>query len=198
MQDISLNLQNILSEYCREESAVEFKAREVIFVIIIGVLITSLGLCSNKRGKEPANPDSPQTSAKILVHVSGQVEHPGVYSLDAGSRIIDAVSAAGGALQDADLHRLNLAAYLTDGQKVTVPSAVPDSGPNSGFEHSLVNINTSDQKTLETLPNIGPARAERIIEYREIHGGFSSIEEIINVPGIGSGIYDSIKDLVTY
>lgn len=176
----------------------DFKARDFIFVIIIGVLITSLGLCSNSKQKEPANTDCPESSAKILVHVSGQVEHPGVYSLEAGSRIIDAVSAAGGALRDADLHRLNLAAYLTDGQKITVPSTVPDSEQQPGLESGLVNINTSDQKTLETLPNIGPARAERIIEYRELHGGFSSIEEIINVPGIGSGIYESIKDLITF
>lgn len=174
----------------------EFKTREFVFLLVLGVLISSLGFYSFLRDRSPSVDGLETQQYQIAVHVSGHVHNPGVYSLDGDSRVIDAIKAAGGELPEADLHRLNLAAFLTDGQKINVPG-IPNPA-DSGIDNGLVNINTADQKTLETLPNIGPARAQRIIEYREANGGFASIEEIINVSSIGEKIYESIKDYITH
>lgn len=176
----------------------EFKAREIIFILVLGILITSLGLCSNIRGKSSANIDNSPIPSDIFVHVSGYVHNPGVYKLASDSRVTDAITAAGGALEEADIHRLNLAAFVIDGQKINVPRATTESTPQGGIENGLVNINTADQKTLETLTGIGPVRAASIIEYRETKGGFSSIEEIMNVSGIGEGIFESLREQITH
>lgn len=176
----------------------ELKSKELAFLVVLGVLLSTLGVCSNIRGRLSTDGTQENETVKIMVHVAGLVKEPGVYSLPAGSRTIDAILAAGGALTDADIHRLNLAAYVTDGDKINVPGLLAASNQESGVENGLVNINTADQSTLETLPSIGPVRAEKIIEYRTLHGGFSSVEEIMNVSGIGAAIYEEIKDLVTY
>jgi len=173
---------------------VEIKSKEIAFLLVLGVLVSGLGLCSSLRGKSQpkVSSDGPQ---EILVHVAGDVHSPGIYQLPSGSRVFDAVAAAGGAGAEADIHRLNLAAFLSDGQKVVVPGA--NSG-SSEEQEGLVNINTADQRTLESLPNIGPARAQSIIEYRNSSGGFSSLEQIMQVTGIGPSIFESIRDLITY
>jgi len=176
---------------------VEFKTREIAFILVLGVLISSLGMCSYIKGRSlPANIDSPE-QVNILVHVAGYVLYPDVYSLPHGSRVMDAIAAAGGAMEDADLHRLNLADYVKDGGKITVPGKFIPSDSDSESENNLVNINTADQKTLETLPGIGPARALQIIEHRDKHGYFSTIEEIINVNMIGPKIFQGIESFIT-
>jgi competence protein ComEA len=173
----------------------EFKARELGFIIVLAVLISSLGMCSFIQGRSgPDLSDAIENKAILLVHVAGAVQNPGVYQLEGGSRIFDAIRAAGGELEDADLHRLNLAAHIHDGQRIYVPRFLSDS---QASEQTLVNLNTADQKTLETLPGIGPEIAKRIIDYRTKHGGFASIEEIINVDRIGPKTFENIKDLIT-
>jgi competence protein ComEA len=156
------------------------------------------------------------TPAPLRIHVTGAVSVPAVYRLPPGSIIRDAIEAAGGSTDDADLDRINLALELQDQQKVYVPRqgetnpvvavASPGHRPqppvsggdgSSGSGGGLVNINTASAAELETLPRVGPATAERIIEYRESSGPFESIEDIKNVPGIGPATFEGLEDLIT-
>lgn len=157
---------------------------------------------------------------EIYVHVSGAVAGPGVYNLAARARVVDAVEAAS-PLPEADLQALNLAAPLVDGQKIVVPKVgevgpgstglpgpgpggvmapAPGSGgnlpaaPGSGGQ---VNVNTASQAELETLPGIGPALSQRIIDYRTRNGPFRAPEDLKNVSGIGDKRFEQLKDLIT-
>jgi competence protein ComEA len=161
-------------------------------------------------------------SRDLLIHVTGAVVKPGVYQLPAGSRVIDAVNKAG-SIEESDLNVLKLATQVTDGQTIYVPfknaavqssaagnanpcgaatiapsSAVSPagSGKNAQQAGSRVNINTADEAQLDTLPGIGPAYAQRIIQYREINGPFKKIEDIKEVSGIGDKKFEQLKDLI--
>lgn len=135
---------------------------------------------------------------ELLVHVAGQVASPGVYSLPPGSRIADAVDAAGGAIEGADLQALNLAAKVSDGQKVVVPKPgeAPATG-ETGTTEGKVNLNTASKAQLEELPSVGPVLADRIIAYRAKRGGFTSVRQLLEVDGFGPKKFESLKDLVT-
>jgi competence protein ComEA len=146
------------------------------------------------------------TEKPIIVHISGAVPRPGVYALPDGARVQDVISAAGGFLAEADKELINLARVLEDGEKLEIPyaegfSPVLPTPVQSiiipGDDEDLININTASSFELETLPGIGPAIAQRIIEYREANGPFLDIEDIINVSGIGPGTYERIQDLIT-
>lgn len=138
------------------------------------------------------------TPAPITAHVDGAVHQPGVYELEAGSRVQQAVEAAGGALPEAMLAGINLAAPLVDGEKVLVPYQ-PADGDNtvdpaaviSGGQ--VVDLNLASQSQLESLPGIGPQRAGDIIAYRQANGPFTAIEQIMNVPGIGPATFERLK-----
>ncbi|MBQ6359620.1 MAG: ComEA family DNA-binding protein [Lachnospiraceae bacterium] len=133
----------------------------------------------------------------VVVYVCGYVKEPGVYSLPADARAGDAVKAAGGFLSEADTEYINLAETLTDGEQLRVPSrkeTAADSAVSAEADDGLVNINTADAETLETLPGVGPAKAEAIIAYREEQGGFTVIEDIMLVPGIKEAAFSRIKD----
>lgn len=133
----------------------------------------------------------------IYVYVCGQVKSPGVYELLPNDRIIDAVKAAGGVTDTAAADRLNLAAFVTDGDKIYVPDMSETINQTGEDTSGLVNVNTADVSELMTLPGIGEAKATSIIQYREGHGAFSSIESLQEVPGIKSGVYEQIKALIT-
>ncbi len=146
------------------------------------------------------------TPAPIRVYITGAVDQPAVYSLPPGSIVQDALEAAGGPTEDADLERINLAQELRDQQQVYVPrrgeaaSRPLISGGTSGGSSTgtgLVNINTASAAELETLPRVGPSTAQRIIAYRQEHGPFSAIEDIQNVSGIGPATFEQLKDLIT-
>lgn len=144
------------------------------------------------------------TERPVIVHITGAVPRPGVYALPQGARVQDVISAAGGFLAEAEKSQINLAALLEDGEMLDVPyleGASPilaTPGPTVvAAETELVNINIASAAELDSLPSIGPALAQRIIEYREQNGPFISIEDIINVPGIGPGNYERFKDLIT-
>jgi competence protein ComEA len=147
-------------------------------------------------------------SPRLVVHVAGAVREPGVVTLDAGARVVDALEAAGGAVRRADLDRLNLAAPVADGERVLVertgdppaaqpidPVALP--GETPATPSGPVNVNTATATELETLPGIGPALAAAIIEERERRGGFGSVDELEAVRGIGSQRLADIAGLVT-
>jgi len=164
---------------------------------------------------EPTPPPVPTVSvASLQVHVTGAVLRPGVYSLSPDSRLVHAVEAAGGMAPDADEERINLADRLVDGQQVYVPrrgtpippSPTPaarrsgvapgDSGAVSGAVAGIVNINTASAAELESLPGIGPALAQRIIEHRQANGPFADPSEIVAVRGIGEATYAKIADRI--
>jgi len=145
------------------------------------------------------------TEKPIVIQVVGAVPRPGVYALAKGSRVQDAISAAGGFLVDADKTGINLARALEDGEQLDVPyleGAAPlviTEAPAATEPPStdLININTASQTELDTLPGIGPTAARKIIEYRTANGPFATIEDIIKVSGIGPGTYEKLKDLIT-
>jgi competence protein ComEA len=156
-------------------------------------------------GSSPGVSTSPSPSAApLIVDVTGQVRKPGVYEFAAGARVIDAVERAGGAREQADLTLLNLAAPLTDGQQILVPkqgaaiTAVSGAGTaTGGTPGALVNINTADEATLETLNGVGPVTAAAIIEYRTENGPFAAVDELDAVSGIGPATLAELRDQVT-
>lgn len=144
---------------------------------------------------------STSVKRKLTVHVAGAVARPGLYRLDEGKRVDDALTAAGGALQDGMLDDVNLASPLKDGEKVmvtrrnTAPTTPAEAGPEA--VSSTVNINTAGAAELEKLPGVGPSLASRIIDYRKRNGSFSSVEELDNIEGIGPRKLESLKGQVT-
>lgn len=131
----------------------------------------------------------------IYVYICGSVLKPGVYGLTAGSRICDVINLAGGVSDDADIDVINQAEKISDGQKIYVPS-YGESVQQSEINNGLININTADIAVLTSLPGIGEARAEAIISYRNSSGGFSKIEDIMNVNGIKEAAFNKIKDYI--
>lgn len=146
-------------------------------------------------------------SELLVVHVAGAVKSPGVYRLTAGSRVIDAVEAAGGVAADSNSDAVNLAAALTDGERVYVPrvgevAPVVASGSAGGAGAGTtpsgpVNLNSATADDLDTLPGVGPATAAAILTYRDQHGPFASVDDLGEVRGIGPAKLDALRGLVT-
>jgi competence protein ComEA len=186
--------------------------------IAAGVLASGLILLVSRppRG-ENIDLTPPPTAAPLVVHVTGAVADPGVYHLPAHSRVQDAVQAAGGFLPEADDQAINLAAFLQDGERLSIPAqaptrpvaenqpvppaanptTAPDNPGSLGSSGSPININTATQAELESLPGIGPVIAGRIIAYRQDHGPFASIQAIQDVSGIGPVTFERIQNLIT-
>lgn len=144
------------------------------------------------------------TEKPVVVYITGAVPRPGVYALPKNARVQDAISAAGGFLAEAEKSEINLAALLEDGEKLDIPyiegasPVLATPGPTVvSATTELVNINTASLEELDTLPGIGPTTAQNIIDYREQNGPFVSIEDIVNVSGIGPVSYERFKDLIT-
>ena len=138
----------------------------------------------------------------IVVHIEGAVNSPGVFTLPHGSRVNDVLALAGGPREDADLARVNLAAFLADAQQIIIPAEgdeiiAPEVNPQAEEDSGLININTANEQMLRTLPGIGPVLAGNIITHRETYGPFATVEELQNVPRIGPGIMNNIRNLVT-
>ena len=140
-----------------------------------------------------------EEEAVIRVYVCGAVMNPGVVEIAAGSRAEDALFAAGGFGEDADREAVNLADWVSDGQKLYFPAEGEEIETVSGEDASsgLVNINTADAAALCTLPGVGESRAADIIAWREANGGFDSCEDIMKVSGIKNAMYEKIRDLIT-
>ncbi|MBQ8638711.1 MAG: ComEA family DNA-binding protein [Lachnospiraceae bacterium] len=138
-----------------------------------------------------------ESEAGILVYVCGKVKNPGVYELAENSRICDAVEAAGGFCTDACADALNLADWVSDGEKIYVPSAEESMPYTETKEDGKISINTATKEELMQLPGIGEAKAEAILEYRESSGGFSTVEDIMLVPGIKEAAFNKMKDRIT-
>jgi competence protein ComEA len=161
-----------------------------------GSTATAAAPATHSQVVHTAGPTSAQ-SPTAFVHVVGQVTRPGLYELAAGSRIVDAVAAAGGFTASADQTQLNLAQVIEDGQQIVVPAqgAVPAAaaGEVGAAVGGTVDINTADATALQTLDGIGPALAQRIVAYRTAHGGFRTVNDLQNVTGIGPKKFAAIK-----
>lgn len=179
-------------------------------VVVVLALAVTVGIGILRGGAAPTQEiptisDEPAAATEyadaVYVHVAGAVATPGLYRLFDGARVVDAVAAAGGFAEGADRSAVNLARAVSDGEQILVavmgeaPAAVA-SAPGAAGD-GRVNLNTADVAALDTLPRIGPALAQRIIDWRDENGGFTSIEDLLAVPGIGDKMLEALSDLVT-
>lgn len=147
---------------------------------------------------------------EIVVYVCGEVNQAGLVTIEEGKRVADAVNKCGGVLPTADTNNINMAEVLKDGMEIKIPAKIANSANTNGNANnsseaggtaiqgnSLVNINQADNKVLETLPGIGPAMAQRIIDFRKDNGNFKSIEDLQKIKGIGKAKFAKIKDRIT-
>ena len=145
--------------------------------------------------------DDPAFSKIIFVDVIGCVVNPGVYQLEEGSRVFQALELAGGLTEEAEVKSINRAAVLSDEQVITVLSVeeyeeMQKNSGGLGFVDGKVELNSADAKALESLSGIGPSMAEKILQYRQEHGRFHKIEDLMKVPGIGEKTFQQIKDKI--
>ena len=173
-------------------------------ILLLGRLVLSAGTTTQA---EPLPPPPAVVagvtglpSSRVVVDVVGAVRRPGLYRLRQGSRIADAVARAGGATDKADLAQVNLAAPLADGEQVVVPRrgapGAVGGGSSTGAPAGPVQLSTATLEQLDTLPGVGPATAQKILDYREKHGAFSSVDELDAVPGIGPKRLEQLRELV--
>ena len=186
--------------------------KKQLFVLMIILLAaaggTYYGLYSEEQAvvlDAAATAESNPPKQEITVYVTGAVNKPGLVKVPEGARAADAVNACGGLLPTADGEKINMAQSLKDGQQLKVPektgtNSKTDSGKRDKTKAAdsgeKVNINTADEKALDTLPGVGPAMAKRIIEYRESEGAFQSIEDIKKIRGIGEAKFAKMKDKI--
>ncbi len=166
----------------------------ITYGVLIGLLAAGvLWLSTAQPRGEPVALLPTPTPGNLVIYVSGAVVTPGVYNLPVGSRVGDAIKAAGGLAVGAEEQSINLAAPLSDGDQVDVPGIVNPGHINAG----RVNINTASLEELDTLPGIGPTTAQNILDYRLSHGPFQTIQDLLNVPGVGPATFANIQDYVT-
>lgn len=198
----------------------------IIVLIIVGIYVYNIRFSEDINENTNENQlntsfvenilEKDDKNKEIIVHITGAVKKNGIVKLKDGARIYDAIEMAGGSTDDADLSKINLAYVLEGGQKVYIPKIGEINQENAEEEYitfeygnnkniiqdynkggnEKVNINTANQTELETLPGIGTATAEKIIDYRNKNGKFSSIEDIQNVKGIGNAKYENIKESI--
>jgi competence protein ComEA len=184
--------------------AIVAAALALLAVVIAARVLLRPGSTSTAPALAPPLPT--QTApARVVVHVVGAVRRPGLYRLDQGARIADAVARAGGAGRKADLAAVNLAAPLADGEQVVVPvrgAAAASAGAAAagtaapGASTGPVHLSTATLEQLDALPGVGPVTAQKILDYREQHGAFTSVDELDAVPGIGPARMEQLRELV--
>lgn len=179
----------------------------VAAAVVLALVAWRMGPGAEGGGGQPAEPTGTvQVDAEApaeprgLVHVAGAVRRPGVYPVAPGDRVIGAIRRAGGPTRKADLSALNLAATLQDGQQVLVPARLPAGatagGQASGGRTGPISLSSADETALDALDGIGPTLAARIVEWRSAHGGFASVDQLLEVPGIGPTRLESLRSQV--
>ena len=191
-----------LGELIVLESGLRSRVGGVIVVAALataGIVFFGVGSSTNAPNP-PAASASPVASgaALVTVHVSGEVTDPGLVGVATGSRVADAIAAAGGTSPRADLSAINLAAPVRDGDQIVVPAFTgPGTATAAGVgSDTRVRINRATAADLETLPGVGPVLAERIVEYRETHGPFAEVEDLLDVAGIGGAKLASMREAI--
>jgi competence protein ComEA len=168
----------------------------VALAVISAAAGVAMGMSQRVPASGPSTPISNEAAPLGLeVHVGGWVMAPGVITVADGAIVADAIKAAGGFRPGANTDAVNLAAPLSDGQQIIVPG--PDGERESAPADGKVAINRASAQELDALPGVGPVLAERIVSYREEHGPFSTVEDLLQVPGIGESKLASIRDLVS-
>lgn len=201
-----------LSSY--EKKRIVYIAAAVIFILVCGIIYfgnekknepsyESVGKSTVCETSFPYTDEGTGNSSydeSVVVYVTGAVLHPGVYEVGGNMRVSDAIEAAGGFKNNAAADYLNLAAQLSDGEKITVPTKKEAKALNKeddSDESHLVNINTAAKEELMTLPGIGESKADAIIAYRQENGGYRNIEELMQISGIKEGVYSKISEYIT-
>jgi competence protein ComEA len=174
----------------------------LIAVVAFGTYVFSSGLGQDNtvkisRSDEPVEQNTNIESPKIYVHVAGSVKSPGIYQLDSGTRVYDAVLAAGGFTDKANQASVNMARALNDGEQLVISSESTGAVYEGALSSTLISLNQASSSQLEDLPGVGPALAGRIVDWRTANGGFKAKEDLLNVAGIGDKLFASVKDLVT-
>ncbi len=174
--------------------------RNLLALVVLLLIVLGAGAWYSRSSPQPAPllvDGAGTASAAITVHVSGEVLAPGLVEVAAGSRVADAVAAAGGTTRSADLAMVNLAASLQDGQQVVIPGVRGEGVSETGIAaDGRVRINAATVAQLEELPGVGPVLAERIFSYRQENGPFATVEDLLDVPGIGEGKLETLRDSV--
>ena len=181
--------------------------RRLVLLVFLFVAAVSAILISLNSAKPYQTADAveavDQTPAQVIqaptifVHVVGEVANPGIYSVDAGGRVFDAIFAAGGFTEFADQASVNLAREVSDGEQVLILTTGQAVAAGSAKSSQLLSLNRASQAELEQLPGIGPTLAGRILDWRTANGGFKKKEDLMKVSGIGQKLFASMKDLVT-
>lgn len=183
---------------------------KIVIAVVVVIIATTVGIYMYKQTQENTvsyygnEEQSEETHIRqITVHITGAINNPGVIIIEEGARIVDALEAAGGETEEADVNRLNLAYVLEDGEKLYIPSKneeeqeyITQGKDNMSEGQSKININSAQIEELITLPGVGEATANKIIEYRKENGKFQKIEDLKNVPGIGDSKYENIKTMI--
>lgn len=176
----------------------------IVSIVIITKLIDTKFEKNNTKETKILNiitkEENSENEEKIVIYITGEVINEGVYELDSGSRIANAIEAAGGTKETANLRNVNLAYELEDGEKIYIPN-INETENEILYEkeenkEKEININKANSKELQELSGVGESTAESIIKYREENGKFNSIEEIMNVPGIGENKFENIKEKI--
>jgi competence protein ComEA len=172
-------------------------------LFIAGRYLAGAGAAEERSAVEPASGElRAEPAPRLIVHVVGAVRRPGLYRLENGARIADALRRAGGATRRADLTLVNLAAPVSDGTQVVVPrrvsaaEAAAGEAEGEGPAGGPVHLNTATVDQLDELPGVGPVTAQKIVDWREQHGAFSSIDDLDAIPGIGPARLEQLRELV--
>src|SRR5690606_15445238 len=195
------------------------KYKTIIIGVLIIIVITFIYITQRKESEMTSNTDfsivekkmnmlqeekinSPPEKKEIFVDIKGAVQHPGLYEAEEGERVADLIHKAGGLLKEADENLINFALKVEDEMVIYIPIQgeeveFPLENPSSQNSENKININKANNAELETLPGIGPSKAETIIKYREQHGLFEQIEDIQNISGIGEKTFEKLKDKIT-
>ncbi len=167
-----------------------------VFAIAAFIILILIGFFIAEEKKEEVLfvNDEQIDSTKICVYIVGEVNSPGIFEVEYGTRVHELIELADGITDVADITRINLAKVLADEEKVTIPKKVIIDEEEKEGSNGCININTATSEKLSTLNGIGKSTAEKIVKFREENGYFNSIEEIMNVSGIGESKFNAIKD----